>query len=124
MKAFTSTPTKINKPIHFDLDEVTYEFNPPKTTTQVIAIMQIKGNSDEANLQRAAAMLVWLSNGLNKDHEPKPAKKHKGHEEYTEDCQSCAINARLADPEDVLELETVMEVLTALMEEVAARPTT
>lgn len=124
IKAFTSKPTTVNKPIDFDLDGVTYTFNPPKTTTQLVSIMQVKGSGDEANLQRAGAMLVWLSNGLNREHEPKPAKKHKGHEVYTEDCQSCAINARLQDPDDALELETVMEVLTGLMEEVSGRPTT
>lgn len=122
MKAFTSKPTEVQKDIDFELDGTHYTFNPPKTTTQIVAIMQVKGSGTEADLQRAGAMLVWLSNGLNREHEPRKGKG--GHDDFVEDCQSCQIDARLSDPDDVLELETVMEVITFLMEEVSGRPTT
>lgn len=122
MKSFTSKPTELQKPIDFELDGKWYKFNAPKTTTQIVAMMSVKGKGFEADLQRAGAMLVWLSNGLDRAHETR--KGVEGHEEYTEGCQSCDINSRLEDPDDALELDLVMEVIAALMEEVSGRPTT
>lgn len=122
MKAFTSKPTDLLKQIDFELDGKHYSFQPPKTTTQIVGMMQVKGRGFDADLQRAGQMLVWLSHGLNREHETR--KGVAGHEEYVENCQSCDISARLADPDDELELEMVMEVITFLMEEVSGRPTT
>lgn len=122
MKAFTSKPTELRKEIDFELDGKTYVFNPPKTTTQLVAMMQVKGNDTNADLQRAGAMLVWLSNGLNREHEAR--KGVSGHSSFVEGCQSCEIDARLQDPDDALELETVMELIAFLMESVSGRPTT
>lgn len=122
MKAFTSKPTEVRKAIEFELDGKEYDFNPPKTTTQIVAMMQVKGNDTNADLQRANAMLVWLSNGLNRAHEPRKGKL--GHVEHQDDCQSCDVLARLEDPDDDLELETVMDVISYLMEKVSGRPTT
>lgn len=122
MKAFTSKPTELLKPIDFELDGKNYTFKPPKTTTQIVGMMTVKGKGFEADLARANVMLVWLSNGLDRSHETR--KGVEGHEEYVEGCQSCDIAARMADPDDTLELDTVMEVIAALMEEVSGRPTT
>ncbi len=122
MKAFTSKPTDLLKPIDFELDGKTYTFNPPKTTTQIVSMMTVRGKGFEADLQRAGSMLVWLSNGLDRKHETR--KGVPGHEEYVEGCQSCDIHNRLNDPDDTLELDTVMEVIAHLMETVSGRPTT
>jgi hypothetical protein len=124
MKAFTSKPTEVRKPIEFELDGTEYTFNPPKTTSQLVSMMQVKGNDVTADLERANAMLVWLSHGLNREHEPNPRKKSPGHDTFVEDCQSCDILSRLEDPDDPLELDTVMEVISHLMEKVSGRPTT
>lgn len=122
MKTFTSKPTDLLNDIDFELDGKHYTFKPPKTTTQIVGMMQVKGRGFEADLARAGQMLVWLSHGLNRDHEAR--KGTAGHEEYVEGCQSCDVSARLADPDDELELEMVMEVIAYLMEEVSGRPTT
>jgi hypothetical protein len=122
VKAFTSKPTDLLKDIDFELDGKHYTFKPPKTTTQIIGMMQVKGRGFEADLQRANHMLVWMSHGLNREHESR--KGVVGHEEYVEGCQSCDVSARLADPDDALELEQVMEVVAWLMEQVSGRPTT
>lgn len=122
MKAFTSKPTDLLKDVDFELDGKHYTFSPPKTTTQIVGMMQVKGRGFDADLQRANQMLVWLSNGLNRDHETRKGKP--GHEDYVEDCQSCDVSARLTDPDDNLELDMVMEVIAWLMEQVSGRPTT
>lgn len=122
MKAFTSKPADLLKDIDFELDGKHYSFKPPKTTTQIVGMMQVKGRGFEADLARAGQMLVWLSYGLDRDHETR--KGVEGHEEYVEGCQSCDISARLGDPDDALELEMVMEVIAWLMEQVSGRPTT
>jgi hypothetical protein len=124
MKAFTSKPTDVLKDVDFELDGKTYTFKPPKTSTQIVGMMQVKGKGFEADLERASVMLVWLSNGLSREHEPNPKKKYPGHEEYVEGCQSCDIKYRLEDPDDELELDTIMEVIAHLMEKVSGRPTT
>lgn len=122
MKAFTSKPTDLLKDVDFELDGKHYSFKPPKTTTQIVGMMQVRGRGFDADLQRANQMLIWLSNGLNREHESRKGKA--GHEEHVEGCQSCDIAARLVDPDDALELEMVMEVIAWLMEEVSGRPTT
>jgi hypothetical protein len=122
LKAFTSKPAETQKVIDFELDGKHYTFNPPKTTTQIVQMMSVKGKGFEADLQRANSMLVWLSNGLNREHETR--KGVPGHDEYVEGCQSCDVAARLADPDDGLELDLVMEVVAWLMEEISGRPTT
>lgn len=122
MKSFTSKPTELSAPIKFELDGKWYTFNAPKTTTQIVAMMSVKGKGFEADLERAGSMLVWLSNGLDRKHETR--KGVPGHEDFVEGCQSCEIAARLADPDDNLELDTVMEIISELMAEVSSRPTT
>lgn len=125
MKAFTSNPTELGKVIDFELDGETYEFLPPKTSTQVIAMMQVKGNDTASDLQRVGAMFDWLANGLNKEHQPRKGRKAQvGHREYVEGCKACLLQARLEDPQDDLEIEQVMEVITWLMGESTGRPTT
>lgn len=122
MKAFTSKPTETQKEIDFELDGKHYTFKPPKTTTQIVQMMGVKGTGFEADLQRANSMLVWLSNGLSREHETR--KGVPGHNEYVEGCQSCDVSSRLQDPDDSLELDVVMEVVAWLMEQVSGRPTT
>lgn len=122
MKAFTSKPTELQKDLDFELDGKHYTFNPPKTTTQIVSMMSVKGTGFEADLQRAGSMMTWLSNGLSREHEGKKGKG--GHFEFVEDCQSCDISNRLEDPDDGLELDTVMDLISWLMEQVSGRPTT
>lgn len=85
-------------------------------------MMQVRGRGFEADLQRANQMLIWMSHGLNREHETR--KGVAGHEDYVEGCQSCDVAARMTDPDDSLELEMVMEVIAWLMEQVSGRPTT
>ena len=86
-------------------------------------MMGVRGKGFEADLERANSMLVWFSNGLDPKHETR--KGVEGHDEYVEGCQSCDIQAQLDDPTPgSLELDTVMEIVAALMEEISGRPTT
>lgn len=123
MKAFTSKPAAAQKDIDFELDGTHYSFSPPKTTSQLIGIMSVRGKDTQADLERASHMLAWFGNGLNKEHQPR--KGEGGHEEFVEGCQACDIDDKLNDPTPgTLELETVMEVIGWLMEESSSRPTT
>lgn len=122
IKAFTSRPASIAKTIDFELDGETYEFVPPKQSMQLVAMMQVKGKGMEADLERVGAMFSWLSVGLNREHDGRKGKP--GHEDYVDECQACKIQARLEDPDDNLEVETVMDMITWLMGEAAGRPTT
>lgn len=122
MKAFTSRPTEVQKELDFELDGQHYTFNPPKTTTQIVAMMQVRGSDTSADLQRAGAMLRWFASGLDRSHEPR--KGRGGHLDFVQDCQACQINSRLEDPDDPLELDTVMELIAWLTEQVSGRPTT
>lgn len=125
MKSFTTKPAQEIKPIDFELDGQHYSFSPPKTSAQLVGIMAVRGKGMEADLERAGSMLRWFSFGLNKDHDPNPAKKQAGHDSFVEDCQACAVQAQLDDPTPgSLELETVLEVIAWLIEEASARPTT
>lgn len=123
MKAFTTKPVAVAKVIDFELDGTHYSFNPPKTSTQLVAMMQVRGKDTAADLQRAGAMFAWLGHGLNSTHEPIRGKQ-EGHEEFVKDCQACHLQARLEDPSEPLEVETVMEIISWLMGEVTSRPTT
>jgi hypothetical protein len=125
MKAFSTKPIDAGKDVDFELDGDTYTFTPPKTSTSIVAMMQVKGDSMEANLQRVQAMFTWLGQGLNREHEPKKGRKPQpGHDEYVDGCQACLIQSRLEDPDDDLDVDTVMETITWLMGEVSGRPTT
>lgn len=122
MKAFTSKIVPTAKTIDFELDGVYYSFLPPKQSTQLVALLQIRGHGTEADIQRAGAMFSWLALGLNREHEPR--KGQDGHTNAVDNCQACKIQMRLEDPDDALEIETVMDLITWLMGESAGRPTT
>lgn len=122
MKSFTSKPADRSKPVDFELDGEHYIFNPPKQSTQLVSLLQVKGQGTVADIERVAAMFSWLGTGLNRDHEPRKGKT--GHTEMVDDCQACKIQARLEDQDDDLEIEEVLELITWLMGEVAGRPTT
>lgn len=121
---FTSAPATLGKPIEIeDLDGESYTFTPGKTSGPMMKIMQ--GGPKDKDMKSLGAMLTWFAHGLNREHEQKWGKNAQpGHEEYTEGCQACEIQARLDDPDDPLVIETVFEVITELMGKVSGLPTT
>lgn len=125
MKSFSTKSIDAGGVIEFELDGDVYQFNPPKTATSFAAIMQIKGDSNEANIARLAAMFMWLGQGLNREHQTRTGRKAQpGHLSYVEGCTVCLLNDRLEDPDDDLEVSDVVDKITWLMGEVSGRPTT
>lgn len=96
--AFT-TASRRTQPIRFTLDDVEYEFTPPKMASLVLGIV----TGDDIGSVRA--MLDWLDSGLPKD-------------------QSQLLEARLRDPKDDLDFDTLSEVIQGLMAKAAGGPTT
>ena len=124
MKAFQTKPVASGEPIVFPLDGVEYTFTPPKTSVGIVNMIQVHGDGPDANLARAGILMTWLGQGLDRAHEPRKGKKPKpGHTDYVEGCQACALQDRLEDPDDDLQIDTVLDIVNELIAEVAARPT-
>lgn len=117
MKTFSGTASK-SQPIEFELNGKTYTFAPTKKASVLMALLVAGGKSEFKEMDRISQLLDWFSNGLNKDH-------NKKHDAHVEGCQACDIQARLADVDDDLDFDTVIEVTSWLMGEVSgAVPTT
>lgn len=121
MKSFTSGTVQRNVPIEFDLEGKTYTFRPVKRSSGIMALLVDDTKSVTAELNRTAQILNWFTKGLDKDHAGKD--KAKEHNSHTEGCQACDVLARLADEDDSLEFETVIEASTWLIGESTSRPT-
>ena len=96
------------QPITFDLegDDHVYTFTPPKQAGTAMPLiksdMDIK--SDAFGLAAARSTFKWLDDGLSDED-----REH--------------IEARLRDPKDDLDFDTLGEVVEALMERVTGKPT-
>lgn len=88
--------------ITFDLegDKHEYSFVPPKQADMVLPMLDA-----ENDLMAAKAAFEWLDNGMSEED--------RAH-----------LAARLRDPKDDLDIDTVEEVVTALVEKTGGRPTT
>jgi hypothetical protein len=88
--------------ITFDLEgnDRVYSFTPPKSADMVIPMLEA-----ETEMIAAKAAFDWLDQGLSEDD--------RAH-----------IAARLRDQDDDLDIDTVEEVVAALVERVSGRPTT
>lgn len=122
MKQFNSKAPEERAVISFELDGHTYHFTPVKQSTQLIKLVTVKSKGTEGDLERVGAMFDWLAAGLDRDYYKAYQKDPEA--EPADDSQWKHLIGRLEDPDDNLELETVTEVITWLMGEVAGRPTT
>jgi hypothetical protein len=113
-------------PITFDLAGDVYSFQPGvKKSGPLLGMLHVNGKKAFAEGERAKAMLDWFAEGLNREHNDTMGRK--GHPEANlpkEECSACHLQRRLLDPDDYLDLETVMEVVNWLMGQVSGRPTT
>ena len=87
--------------ITFDLEgsDHQYEFTPPKQADMVLPMLDA-----DSDLMAAKAAFEWLDNGLSEADQ-----KH--------------ISDRLKDKEDDLDIDTIEEIVTSLVEHVSGRPT-
>jgi hypothetical protein len=88
--------------ITFDLEGSAhvYSFVPPKQADMILPMLD---NADN-DLAAAKAAFDWLDNGMSKEDQEHMA-------------------ARLRDPKDNLDIDTVEEVVSGLVEYVSGRPT-
>jgi hypothetical protein len=88
--------------ITFDLEgnPHVYTFTPPKQADMVLPMLDA-----ENDLSAAKAAFEWLDDGLSEED-----REH--------------IAARLRDKNDDLDIDTIEEVVTALVEKAGGRPTT
>lgn len=122
MKSFTSKVVDKREDIVFELDGDKFYFTPVKQTTQLIGMLNVRGDSAEADIERIGSMLDWLAAGLDR-------KYYKAYQKDSSvkpgpDSQWGKLLDKLADPDDPLELDTLSDVITWLMGEVSGRPTT
>ena len=97
---FTTAKRRV-QPITFTLDGREFSFTPPKSAVMVLPVLDKSAN--DADMVRAT--FDWLGAGLPE-----------------EDVQY--LMDRLKDPEDDLDIDQIGEVIEALGEEIAGRPTT
>lgn len=95
--SFTTAKRRV-KPIVFELDGDEYSFKPPKTAG--VALATLDGDDTTAT----KAVFDWLGAGLS-------------------DEQHDLLIGRLKDPKDDLDLDTLSEIVKALIEQVSGRPT-
>lgn len=88
--------------VTFDLEGSTrtYSFTPPKQADMVLPMLDADNDLDAAK-----AAFAWLDNGLSEED-----REH--------------ISSRLKDPDDDLDIGTIEEVVSDLVEFVSGRPTT
>ena len=119
MKTFKSADLHKFAPIEFELDGEMYSYQPGKRSDVLLALIVPGGGKGATKeLDRTGQLLNWFANGLNSEHNEK-------HDRNVEDCQACKIEKKLRDPNDPLDVETVIEVATWLIgESTGSRPTT
>ena len=101
-----STPKRAPEVIEFDLDGDTYHFTPPKRAVIAMPMFDTPtGSGAEAMVGQIKALFDWLGAGLPPD-------------------ESDALEARLRDPADDLDIDTLSEIARDLIGASAARPTT
>jgi hypothetical protein len=87
------------KAVPFDLDGATYHFTAPKRLGMFLSAHQ--DNSDK----QIVAQLEWLDAGLPEE-------------------EAAVLRKRMRDPNDTLDVVVLLEIVGALMEATAGRPTT
>lgn len=110
MKVFSSATSSKPEAIVFELAEKTYTFQPGKKASALMALLVNDTKSQSKELDRIAQLLDWFSNGLNREH-------NKNHDNFVSGCQACDVQKRLADEDDDLEFDTVIEATTWLIGE-------
>lgn len=95
------------QPITFDLegDEHVYTFQPPKQAVMFMPVLAPDADDEMLGINLTKSSFQWLDAGLSKS-------------------DSDRIEARLRNPEDDLDFDTLGEVVKGLVEHVGARPTT
>ena len=101
MSTFT-TARKRRDPITFTIDDDEFEFDPPKLAGPVLALLDRDDDGDGRGALKAN--WDWLTEGLR-----------------SEDVER--LRARLADPDDGLDIDTLAEVARWLAGQVSGRPT-
>lgn len=91
-------------PARYGNEDHEYVFTPPKSAVMLMPILEVDSTSDEG-LGLTKATFDWLGSGLSQEDRER-------------------VIARLKDPQDDLDIDTLTEVVQALSERVAARPTT
>jgi hypothetical protein len=112
VKQFTASNANKSDPISFELVGTLYTFAPTKRSSVIMALMVPGSKSELRELDRVSQLLDWFSNGLNKDH-------NKKHDKHVDSCQACDVQARLADEDDELDFENVLQATSWLMGEVS-----
>jgi hypothetical protein len=94
------------EPIPFALEgsDHVYSFKPPKQAGVFMPLLLGDAHDGDDDLDSTRATFKWLDKGLSKDDMGR-------------------IEARLRDPEDDLDFDSLAEVVKALMERASARPT-
>lgn len=102
---FNIAPRRVT-PLTFTLgDGHEYVFTPPKSAVMMMPVIDANAASDNAGIDITKATFNWLGEGLSdEDHD--------------------RILTRLRDPEDGLDVDTLADVVKALTEKVASRPST
>lgn len=98
-------PKRNTEPIEFDLEDGApkahvYVFTPPKQADMVLPML-----GAENDLEAARAAFEWLDEGMSEEDRDRVA-------------------ARLKDPNDDLDIDTIQEVVTLLVEAAGGNPTT
>lgn len=121
-KSFNSKPASRKVDIEFELDGEKFYFKPVKQSTQLVQMLQVKGDSTEADFERVGALLDWLAAGLDRDYYK--AYQKDPNAKPAEGSQWKRLLDRLQDPDDELEFDTVVDVINWLQGEISGNPTT
>src|SRR5690554_3311600 len=113
MKTFTSRRfERVTFP--FDLDGKTYYATPGKEAEVQLALMNGAGATDMPNQVRSTnGLLHWFYKSVAKTHVDE--KLNIVHAETVPECAACEIVNRLADDNDPLEMETLLDVANWLI---------
>lgn len=100
-----STKSRERRQIEFTLDGETFTFTPPKRAELIMSVIAEDGlNSKGTDTDSIRDMLNWLGDGLG-------------------ETQAASLLARLRDPDDDLDLDTVNEIARYLLGQSSNRPT-
>jgi hypothetical protein len=106
----------------FDLEGKTYYATPGKETDVQLALMNGAGAADvPAQVRMQNGLLAWLLKSISPAH---IKGFETAHTAPVPECAACEIMDRLADDNDPLELETLLDVANWLIGELGKRPTT